>query len=106
MSAIYKYRIEVDLETKITYVKLPKNATVISVMLEDIYTAYIYAIVDPTEKEFYKREILWLGTGWELSKDQISKINYYTFLGTYKVENLVYHFWITPDEAFDFLQEF
>lgn len=98
MSIIYKYPIELDIENEGMYVNLPKGAKVFSVLVEDIHQAYVYAIVDSTEKEINKREVLWLGTGWELTKEQESKINYYTFLGTYKIQDLVWHFWIEPEK--------
>ena len=102
MSIIYKYRIKLDMETESMYVNLPKGAKVFSLLLEDIDKAYVYAIVDPKEEEINKREVLWLGTGWHLSKEQEIRISYYTFLGTYKLNDLIWHFWIEPDENFDF----
>lgn len=107
MSVIYKYRIEVDLETENMYVKLPVGAKVLSVIVEGVSEAYIYAIVDPKEKEI-KKEVLWLGTGWELTKEQEMKMMDYDYLGTYKVPNsdLIWHFWIEPTkieyDVFDF----
>lgn len=103
MFAIYNYRVEMDLETESMYVQLPKHAKVLSLLLKDINEAYIYAIVDLKDiEEEVRREVLWLGTGWQLSEEQKNRMNYYTFLGTYKLNNLVWHFWIEPDENFDF----
>ena len=108
MSVIYKYRVEMDLETESMYIELPIGADILSVIVEDPYTAYIYAIVDSKEKRTQKREVLWLGTGWELTEDQKMKIMDYNYLGTYKVPNsdLIWHFWIEPTKIeydyFDF----
>lgn len=100
MSAIYKFPIELNAETETMYVKLPRNAKVISILVEDIHKAYIYALVDSKEEKMDEREVLWLGAEWKLSEEQESKIEYYTFLGTHKIQDLVWHFWIVPDEDF------
>lgn len=98
MSVIYKYRVEMDLETESMYIELPIGADILSVIVEDPYTAYIYAIVDSKEERTQRREVLWLGTGWELNKDQEIKITDYDYLGTYKApgSDLIWHFWIEP----------
>ncbi len=100
MSIIYKYPIEFEFDFGNTemYVNLPENSEVFSVIFTDIYTAYIYAIVHSTEGEKEKRDILWLGTGQELTKEQEDKIKYYTFLGTFKISDLVWHLWIEPEK--------
>lgn len=100
MSVIYKYLIELDMETETMYVNLPKNAKVFSLLVEDVNKAYVYAIVDPKEEQMNRREVIWLGTGWEFSDEQECKMDYYTFLGTYKLNNLVWHFWIEPNEFY------
>ena len=101
MSIIYKYRVEMDLETESMYIELPIGADILSVIVEDPYTAYIYAIVDSKEKRTQRREVLWLGTGWELNEEQEIKIADYNYLGTYKAPEsyLVWHFWIEPDNS-------
>ena len=99
MSVIYKYPVQLNMDTKEVYVELPKNAQVFSARCEDICEIYIYAIVDKEETEMVKREVLWCGTGGDLSEDQEDKINYYTFLGTFKAgQSLIWHIWIKPDE--------
>ena len=101
MSVIYKYPIEFDFKNQKIYVNLPENSEVFSTIFTDIYTAYIYAIVHSTEGKTEKRDILWLGTGQELTKEQEDKIKYYTFLGTFKIGNLnlIWHLWIEPKKV-------
>lgn len=95
---IYKYIINIDLENKNMYVCLPVGAEAISMIYEDMDKAYVYALVDPLEKRKERREILWIGTGWELERDKVNKIkSTYQFLGTYTWNDLVYHFWIEPE---------
>lgn len=96
MSVIYKYPIKIDVKNQKIYVNLPENSEVFSTIFTDIYTAYIYAIVHSTEGKTEKRDVLWLGTGQELTKEQEDKIKYYTFLGTFKISNLIWHLWIEP----------
>lgn len=103
MSTIYKYLIKCNQEKGKMIAEVPKHAEPISILLKDLNTAYLYCIVDPTEKETIEREVLWIGTGWEIDQETKSKINYYTFLGTYEIRNLVWHFWIEPIPNFDFL---
>ena len=94
MSVIYKYPIKID-EMNNFYVELPIGAEIISILCEGTYDIFIYAIVNPKEEKVIKRNIIWLGTGWEIDKNIEDKIKYYTFLGTYKTKNnLVWHFWI------------
>ena len=99
MSIIYKFPIETEVQTRCSYVILPKNSKVFSLALNGDNEAYIYAIVDSKEKEKERREILWLGTGWGLTTEEENKIKDYIFLGTYKTENnFVWHFWIEPEK--------
>lgn len=101
MSVIYKYPVELDINTKEVYVKLPKNSKVFSARCEDMYEIYIYAIVDKEETEMIKREVLWCGTGGDLSKEQEYKMDCYTFLGTFKAgQSLIWHIWIEPNEFY------
>ena len=96
MSMIYKFPVEIE---DGSYVMLPKKSKVFSLVLHNDYDAYIYAIVDPKEKEKEKREVLWLGTGWKLTTEVENKIKNYIFLGTYKANNnLIWHFWIEPEK--------
>lgn len=99
MSVIYKYPIKIkEDEMNSFYVELPIGAEVISILCEETYNIFIYAIVNPKEEKVIKKDIVWLGTGWEIDKNIEDKIRYYTFLGTYKTKNnLVWHFWIEPD---------
>ena len=108
MSVIYKYPIKVkEDEMNSFYVELPVGAEVISILCEETYDIFIYAIVDPKEERTIKKDIVWLGTGWEINKKEEDKIKYYTFLGTYKTKNnLVWHFWIEPEELELDLYEF
>jgi len=98
MFSIYKYPVLLNEETESMYVSIPTGSEVISVDLIDSTTAYIYAIVDQEVDSFEIREILWLGTGWNLDQETRDKMSYYEFLGTCKINdlknNLVYHFWI------------
>ena len=97
MSVIYKYPVELDMKTEKTYVELPSHAKVFSARCEGMYEIYIYAIVDKEETEMIKREVLWCGTGGDLSKEQETKIEYYNFLGTFKAgPSLIWHIWIEP----------
>lgn len=94
MFNIYKYPILLNQETESMYVSVPTGSEVISVDLIDSTTAYIYAIVDQIVDSFEIREVLWLGTGWNLNQETRDKMSYYEFLGTHRKSDLVYHFWI------------
>lgn len=102
MSVIYKYPIELDQKTEQMYIRVPRYAIPISVMVEDTSVAFVYCLVDSKEKELVQKDVLWLGTGWELDQEIEKKIRYYNFLGTHRFKdsknNLVWHFWIEPAE--------
>ena len=108
MSIIQEYLIEYNQEKDQMYIKVPKSAKTISMILEDVDKAYIYCTVnkDDDDDEIIKREVLWLGTGWNLNQEIENKIGYYDFLGTYKYGDFVWHFWIEPMweewEVYDF----
>ena len=106
MSVIDKYLIKYNQETNEMYVDIPKNAKPFSMRLEDRDKAYIYCIIDKNEHETIEKEILWIGTGWDINEEIEDKIKYYTFLGTYKYNDLVWHFWMEPMweewEVYDF----
>ena len=97
MTTIYKYLIEHDAEKNRMVIKIPKNAQPISLLLSDGDKDYVYCIVDSEEKETIEKEVIWIGTGYELEKETIEKIRYYTFLGTHKIGYFVWHFWIEPN---------
>lgn len=98
MFGICKYPILLNQETSSMYVSVPTGSEIISVDLIDSTTAYVYAIVDQKADSYTIREILWLGTEWNLDQETRDKMSYYEFLGTHRVNDLkndlVYHFWI------------
>ena len=104
MKSIYKYPIEINISSNSLYIQVPKGAELLSISIETPSIAFIYCLVDPDQEEMIKREVLWLGTGWEIDQETEEKIDRYKFLGTYKIKSekkdksdLIWHFWIEPE---------
>ena len=101
MKTIYKYDIIKDEETGIFFIEVPKGAEVISAAINQNThepLGYIYAIVDPTLTPTIKREVLWLGTGWPLGKEDQEKMDGYQFLGTFQDGWYVWHIWVEYED--------
>lgn len=93
MKTIYKYAIKS--RDKEMYVELPSSARVISYLNKEGGLGCVYAVVESTDYSIEEREVLFLGTGWELDQETVYKMMYYKFLGTHTFDNyLVWHIWI------------
>ena len=99
MKTIYKYPITKDEETGEFFIEVPEGAEVISAVInEKDSPGYIYAIVDPGLIPSVKREVLWLGTGWPLGKEDQERMNRYQFLGTFQDGWYIWHIWVEPED--------
>lgn len=108
MKVIYKYPIQYNSEKNIIYVKLPKGAYVISALdlSMDLLQGFVYAVVDPDLEPTIEREVLWLGTGIPLTKEQEEKVERWYYLGTHRDGPFVWHIWIEPEYLeFDWLYD-
>ena len=98
MKTIYKYLITKNEETGGFFIEVPKGAEVISAIVNDNSSGYVYAIVDPGLIPSIKREVLWLGTGWPLGKEDQEKMDTYQFLGTFQDGWYVWHIWVEYED--------
>lgn len=101
MKTIYKYLVARDEDTGELFIEVPEGAEVISAIVSEKTfdsPGYIYAIVDPTLTPTVKREVLWLGTGWPLGKEDQEKMDRYQFLGTFQDGWYVWHIWVEYED--------